>query len=98
MPCRQSFLTFLDDRKYKRIGGLEDIELDVRVIAATNRNLEEMVEKNEFRSDLYYRLHVVPIHIPPLRSRKSDIPLLCGCFITRYNKEYGQHIRRVDSG
>jgi transcriptional regulator with PAS, ATPase and Fis domain len=66
-------LRVLQEHEIKRIGGLSSIKVDVRIIAATNRNLEEMVKQNKFRKDLYYRLNVVPITIPPLRERRQDI-------------------------
>lgn len=83
LTMQSKLLRVLQEKELERVGGTKTIKLDVRVIAATNRNLEEMVEKNEFRSDLYYRLHVVPIHIPPLRSRREDIMPLVRYFITR---------------
>lgn len=73
LTMQSKLLRVLQEKELERVGGTKTIKLDVRVIAATNRNLEEMVEKNEFRSDLYYRLHVVPIHIPALRYRREDI-------------------------
>src|SRR6185295_8158322 len=69
-------LRFLEDKTFKRVGGVADIRVDVRVIAATNRNLEDDVKKGRFREDLYYRLNVLPIVIPPLRARAADIPVL----------------------
>ncbi len=77
-------LRFLQERKFERIGGLKTIEVDVRVIAATNKDLWKAVQENNFREDLYYRLHVIPIHIPPLRSRKEDIPLLVDHFLKNH--------------
>ena len=83
LTMRSKLLRVLQEKELERVGGTKTIKLDVRVIAATNRNLEEMVEKNEFRSDLYYRLHVVPIHIPALRYRREDIMPLVRYFIER---------------
>jgi Nif-specific regulatory protein len=79
------------------LGGSETIRADVRIIAATNRNLEEMILKNEFREDLYYRLNVFPLFIPPLRERRGDIPLLVNHFIEKYNKIHGLEIKRISS-
>ena len=83
LTVQSKLLIVLQEKELERVGGTKTIKLDVRVIAATNRNLEEMVEKNEFRSDLYYRLHVVPIHIPALRYRREDIMPLVRYFIER---------------
>lgn len=73
--------------EFERVGGNQTIKIDVRVIAATNRNLEELIKKGEFREDLYYRLNVVTIHIPPLRERKADLPVLIRHFIEKYAKK-----------
>ena len=73
------------------------INVDVRIIAATNRNLEEMIERKEFREDLYYRLNVVPLHLPPLRERPDDIPFLIQHFIAKYNKILEKEIRTVSA-
>ena len=75
VPALQAkLLRFLEEKTFKRVGGVADIHVDVRVIAATNRNLEDEVKKGRFREDLYYRLNVLPIVLPPLRSRADDIP------------------------
>ena len=96
LAMQTKLLTFLDDRKYKRIGGLEDIELDVRVIAATNRNLERAIAQGQFREDLFYRLTVMQIVIPPLRERREDIPALCDYYLDYYNKSFAKNIERVE--
>ena len=96
LAMQTKLLTFLDDRKYKRIGGLEDIELDVRVIAATNRNLERAIAQGQFREDLFYRLNVMQIEIPPLRERREDIPALCDYYLDYYNKSFAKNIERVE--
>ena len=80
LAMQAKLLTFLDDRKIKRVGGLEDIEVDVRIIAATNRNLEKAVEQGLFRQDLFYRLRVIAIELPALRDRREDIPDLLDHF------------------
>ena len=77
------FLRVLQERQLERIGGKQTIEVDVRVIAATNKNLEQAVQEGTFREDLYHRLNVFPLHVPPLRERKSDIPLLATHFLTQ---------------
>ena len=81
MAMQTKLLTFLDDRKFKRIGALEDTAVDVRIIAATNRNLEEAIKAGQFREDLFYRLNVMQIEIPPLRDRREDIPVLCDYYL-----------------
>ena len=86
-------LEFLQDRKIQRLGGVKKIPIDVRVVAVTNRNLKEMVEQGEFRKDLYYRLNVMPIHLPPLRERKEDIQPLAKLFLQKFNHQYHFHKR-----
>ena len=90
-------LRVLQEREFQRLGGRETIKADVRIITATNRNLEEMLEKNEFREDLYYRLNVFPLFVPPLRERRSDIPILVNHFIEKYNRLHGLKIKRISS-
>ena len=90
-------LRVLQEKEFQRLGGSETIKADVRIITATNRDLEEMMLKNEFREDLYYRLNVFPLLIPPLRERRGDIPLLVNHFIEKYNKIHGLEIRRISS-
>jgi TyrR family helix-turn-helix protein len=82
-------LRVLQDKTVRRVGGVDKIEVDCRIVAATNKDLEYMVQTNEFREDLYYRLKVVPIRIPPLRERKEDIAALTFHFIQQFNKRYG---------
>jgi len=77
-------LRVLQEREFERVGGTEPVKVDVRIIAATSANLKDMVERNEFRSDLYYRLNVIPIHLPSLKDRREDIPLLTKHFIKKY--------------
>lgn len=87
LSLQVKILRVLQEKEFERVGGTEVIKSDVRIIAATNRNLEEMVEKGEFREDLLYRLKVIPIWLPPLRERKEDIDLLVEHFIGKYCKE-----------
>ena len=88
-------LRVLQERKLERVGGNETIDVDVRIIAATNRNIEKEVKNNSFRQDLYYRLNVVGIEIPPLRKRKSDIPVLIEHFIKHYAQMHGKIIHSI---
>jgi Nif-specific regulatory protein len=90
-------LRVLQEREFERVGGNETIRTNVRVVAATNRNLEESMETGQFRPDLYYRLNVFPIHIPPLRDRKSDIMLLADYFVEKYSKQNGKSIKRIST-
>jgi len=90
-------LRVVQEKTFRRIGGVEDIKVDVRIISATNQNLEEKVKKGEFREDLYFRLNVIPIHVPPLRERQEDIPLLTKHFIEKYAREFGKEIRTISS-
>ncbi len=87
-------LRVLQEKEFERVGGSHTIKTDVRIIAATNKNLEEAVEKGEFRDDLYYRLNVFPIYLPPLRERKTDILLLADFFLEKYAAENQKNIRR----
>ena len=87
LPLQVKILRVLQEKEFERVGGSEVIKSDVRIIAATNRDLEKMVEKGEFREDLLYRLKVIPVYLPPLRERKEDIPLLVEYFIDKYSKE-----------
>ncbi len=90
-------LRVLQERKFERVGGEQTIEVDVRVIAATNKNLAEEVKAGRFREDLYYRLNVINIKVPPLRERKDDIPLLINHFIDVYAKENNKTIKGIDT-
>lgn len=89
---QSKLLRVLQEKELVRIGGVKPIKLDIRVIAATNQNLKELVDKKKFREDLYYRLNVIPIHIPPLRERKDDILLLANKFLNEYNEKYSKKL------
>jgi transcriptional regulator with GAF, ATPase, and Fis domain len=96
VPLLQAkLLRFLEERAFKRVGGATDVHVDVRVISATNRNLQEEVRQGRFRDDLFYRLNVLPIALPPLRDRPDDIPRLVTFYIDAYNTEFKKHIRGV---
>lgn len=90
-------LRILQEKEFQRLGGTSTIKADVRIITATNRDLEELMVKNLFREDLYYRLNVFPVFIPPLRERRADIPLLVNHFIEKYNRLHGLEIKRISS-
>jgi DNA-binding NtrC family response regulator len=90
---QSKLLRFLEEKTFKRVGGLADIRVDVRVVAATNRNLETEVREGTFREDLFYRLQVMPILLPPLRERSGDIPLLAHHYVDRYNREFKKRVR-----
>jgi len=95
-PAMQAkVLRVLQEREFERVGGSEMIRVDVRVISATNKDLEEEVKKGKFREDLYYRLAVFPIKLPPLRERKEDIPLLAAFFLKKYSEQEGKHIEAI---
>jgi DNA-binding NtrC family response regulator len=95
MGLQSKLLRFLEEKTFKRVGGLIDVQVDVRVVAATNRNLEDEVKAGKFREDLFYRLQVMPIGLPPLRERRSDIPLLVRYYIDRYNHEFRKRVTGV---
>ncbi|WP_020676350.1 sigma-54-dependent transcriptional regulator [Geopsychrobacter electrodiphilus] len=93
MGLQVKLLRVLEDRKIRRLGGNQNIDINVRIIAATNAELKDAIEAKQFREDLYYRLNVFPIHIPPLRERREDIPCLLENFLQRFSREFNKAIR-----
>jgi two-component system NtrC family response regulator len=93
LPVQVKLLRALQFGEFERVGGSRTIKVDVRVIAATNRDLEALISEGKFREDLFYRINVVSIHLPPLRARKADIPPLINHFIQKYAGENGKEIR-----
>ena len=91
-------LRFIQEKSYRMVGGTADVPADIRLIAASNKDVEGEVKAGRFREDLFYRLNIVPIKLPPLREREGDIPLLVNHFVARYAKKFGKQIKRVDAG
>jgi DNA-binding NtrC family response regulator len=97
VAVQAKLLRFIEDKTFRRVGGTRDLTIDVRVVAATNRDLESAVHDGTFRDDLYYRLKVLPIRMPALRERKSDIPALAKTFLGTFNREFGKRIREISA-
>ncbi len=97
LPVQAKLLRIIQEKEFERVGGSKTIKVDVRVIAATNRNLEELIRDGLFREDLYYRLNIFPITVPPLRERKTDILLLADYFVEKYNAANHKGIRRIST-
>jgi two-component system response regulator PilR (NtrC family) len=95
LAMQVKLLRVLQERTLRRVGGTEEVPVDVRIISATNRDLPAMVKDGQFREDLYYRISVIPMHIPPLRHRSDDIPLLANHFLSRLNATMGKRIERL---
>ncbi|MCY1723429.1 sigma 54-interacting transcriptional regulator [Prolixibacteraceae bacterium Z1-6] len=95
LSTQVKLLRMIQQREFERVGGTQTIKSDVRIVAATNRNLEEMIKSEDFREDLYYRINVFPIYIPSLRERRDDVPLLVDHFIGKFNKENSTKIKRI---
>jgi two-component system response regulator AtoC len=98
VDLQAKLLRALQEREIERIGGSRTVKVDVRIIAATNVNLKQAVRDRAFREDLYYRLNVVPLTVPPLRERREDIPLLVIHFVRKYNREFGKAVRGISPG
>jgi DNA-binding NtrC family response regulator len=98
MPAalQAKLLRFLEEKAFRRVGGVKDIQVNVRIIAATNRNLRGLVTEGRFREDLFYRLNVFPVTLPPLRERPEDIPLLAEHFVRQYSREFRKEVRSID--
>jgi formate hydrogenlyase transcriptional activator len=95
MDVQVKLLRVLEERQIERLGNPRGITVDVRIIAATHRNLEQRIAEGRFREDLFYRLNVFPIHVPPLRERLEDIPLLVQCFVDEFAKAFGKQIESI---
>jgi DNA-binding NtrC family response regulator len=98
LATQAKILRFLEEKEFTRVGGAKTIKVDVRLITATNKDLPQLLRKGNFREDLYYRINVVPITIPPLRERKEDIPLLLDHFIRKFNNENTKNVKGVTKG
>ena len=96
MDTQIVLLRVLQERQIERVGGSRAIPVDVRVVAATNRDLSAAIAEGSFRSDLFYRLNVFPIHVPPLRKRREDIPILVEYFVKRFAEKMAKRIRQID--
>lgn len=95
LHAQASLLRVIQEREFERVGGRKSIEVDIRIITATNKNIEKLLKEEKFRDDLFFRLNVISIYVPPLRERKEDIPLLIRHFIDRYNKENNRNVKGV---
>ena len=96
MPLQAKFLRFLEYGDFTRVGGNQTRQCEARVIAATNKNLKDLVQQGRFRQDLFFRLKVITIHVPPLRERKDDLPELVQFFMARINQDLGTKIAKVE--
>ena len=95
LSTQTKILRVIQEREFERLGGIKPIKVDVRLIAATNMDLIKLISEGRFREELYYRLNVMPIHLPPLRERQGDIPLLAKHFIKKYNKRFNKNIKGI---
>jgi two-component system nitrogen regulation response regulator NtrX len=95
LRTQAKILRILQEHKFERVGGTETIEVDVRVIAATNKSLEKAIQEGTFREDLFYRLNVIPFHVPPLRERREDVPVLARAFVEEFCAESGMGVKTI---
>ncbi len=95
LELQPKLLRAIQDQEFERVGGSRTVRTDARIVAATNRDLKAMVENSQFRADLYYRLHVFPLNVPPLRARREDIPLLTRYFVQKHAQRMGRHIDTI---
>src|SRR3970282_368609 len=98
VPTQAKFLMILEEGGFRRLGWKNELRVDVRVVAATNKDPSQMLRDGLLREDLYYRLNVFGLHLPPLRERQEDIPLLVQSFLEEFNAKYGKAIRSGDEG
>jgi transcriptional regulator with GAF, ATPase, and Fis domain len=98
LELQAKLLRVIQHNEFERLGSSQTIKVDVRIVATTNRDLEEEIRKGRFRQDLYYRLNVFPITVPPLRQRKEDIPLMVQAFLERYSRKMGKQITSIQKG
>ena len=97
LDIQAKLLRVIEENSFERVGGTQSIQVDIRLLAATNKDIEQRIKDGRFREDLYYRINVVRFHLPPLRSRKEDIPLLLTHFIDKYNQKYNKHVVTCDN-
>ena len=98
MTLQGKLLRFLEEKTFRRVGGVRDISVDVRIVAATNKNMDEVVREGSFRADLYYRLKVIPVHVPPLRERREDVPVLANAFLQEFASDFKKRSLRFSAG
>ena len=95
ITLQSRLLRVIENKTFRRVGGVKDLRVNTRIISATNRDLKQAIKEGKFRNDLYYRLQVIPVYLPPLRERKEDIPLLANHFIAMFNKEFKKNVRSI---
>ncbi len=95
ITLQSRLLRVIENKTFRRVGGVQDLRVNTRIVAATNRDLEKAIEEKLFRKDLFFRLKVIPIHVPPLRERRDDVPLLVNHFVERFNRELGKKVSPV---
>ena len=97
ITLQSRLLRVLENKTFRRVGGVKDLKVNTRIVAATNRDIKRAIKEGTFRNDLYYRLQVIPIDLPPLRERKEDIPLIANHFISNFNKEFKKNVKPIGS-